>query len=59
MHREKPCNYDMKEKLLRTAYFSPETEEIAILIETAIAASKQQVNPNATLEEYDSEDLFE
>lgn len=49
----------MKEKLLRTAYFSPETEEIAIMIETEIAASKQQVNPNATLEEYDSEDLFE
>jgi hypothetical protein len=47
----------MKEKLLRTAYFSPETEEIAIMIETEIAASP--VNQSATLEDYDAEDLFE
>ncbi len=57
MYCEKPCNYDMKEKLLRTAYFSPETEEIAIMIETEIAASP--VNQSATLEDYDAEDLFE
>ena len=49
----------MKEKLLRTAYFSPETEEIAILIETAIAASKQQVNQSAELEDYEAFDLFD
>ncbi len=49
----------MKEKLLRTAYFSPETEEIAILIEKEIAASTQQVNPNASLEDYEAFDLFE
>ena len=59
MYCEKPYNYDMKEKLLRTAYFSPETEEIAILIETAIAASKQQVNQSAELEDYEAFDLFD
>ena len=47
----------MKEKLLRTAYFSPETEEIAIMIETEIAASP--IKPSATLEDYDAEDLFD
>lgn len=57
MHREKPCNYDMKEKLLRKAYFSPETEETAILIETEIAASP--VEQNATIEDYEAFDLFE
>lgn len=49
----------MKEKLLRTAYFSPETEEIAIMIETEIAASEQQVNQSATFEDYEAFDLFE
>jgi hypothetical protein len=50
----------MKEKLLRTAYFSPETEEIAIMIETEIAASKQLVNQDATtFEDYEAFDLFE
>ncbi len=58
MYREKQCNYDMKEKLLRKAYFPPETEEIAILIETEIAASTQ-VYDNATLEDYEALDLFE
>lgn len=47
----------MKEKLLRKAYFPPETEETAILIETAIAAS--QVDQNATFEDYEAFDLFE
>ena len=47
----------MKEKLLRTAYFPPETEETAIMIEKEIAASP--VDQNATLENYDVEDLFE
>jgi len=47
----------MKEKLIRKAYLSPETEETAILIETEIAASP--VKPSAILEDYDAEDLFE
>lgn len=47
----------MKEKLLRKAYFPPETEETAILIEKEIAASP--VNQSATLEDYDAFDLFE